>query len=987
MRNLFGIFFLSVFSCFLLNAGEVEKAVNLLKNPDFSEKNADGLPRDWECRGKTSDMLFAGGGATLTDPAGSKTMLMQHFKKLKSNSSYLFSCELNAPAQTKYYFYFESFVGKRYQNLCGRPSSGNGKWEKILVQIQIPASAEHGRLVIRILTPGTVQIRNLKLKEISGNLSDHGLADLPESVAKEMLYNGNIERGAQRWELVSNSAVIRSNDNLGNGALRVGGRNMPGLAGQSNIRFKSSQEYVLSYFVKGASDTDRQPYQVALKFPGNIIFGEKQLASGGKYQQKKINFITPPAPEGTVYGDLYCRSESGKGIILDEFFIQEITAEDKLSVKISVNVPCNGSRIFSSDPIKTIRGEVKGNAKVAEIAVILKNSSGKVIHRQGIRTNNAEFSIPAENLLEGDYQLIAVPRDKTGKELDETVHVIRKLPPRPNEVVIRSDNNFYLNGKPFFPIFFRENYDAVNTSLASYMAARHGVNGVMHELNTDLLTSLHKNQKTGMKRVISVTWCVNGNAWRLPPEKFAEAWKKGLDKMLTDEILTHPALFGYNVYDEPMGNDIPYQNYRIACQILQEKDPYHPIIYTESPRGVVKEYVDKYASVSDSIGTDLYPVVPEIRHSSLADKNLTAVGRYVKMLSGFAAGKKPVSIWLQAFSWKELLDVPGGRLPRLEENRFMNFDALLHGASMLIYYNDRNFDSEYYNTVLFPSTLEIARAGRVIRFGKDIPRVTADAPLMVMGKIYQNKEYLFVLNRSAAPFSGEVKNIPRNGIWHLIGENRNVDVSNGKLSAEYPPFAVKIYSTATDLPEPLTPLPDRNPQMEAQKHDLFRPLRGHGAVLKNARWIWYPGEENVDDSKITATRDFILKDKIAKAVLYVTADNVCTVFVNHRKVRVNTVWNTIVPLEISSLLVKGKNQLRVEAANTDGMCALLAVLDLTFSNGKTRQIRSDSTWMTENKAGVKKNAIELCPYGKGRWGFRVNVRETLEKLEKDSGIR
>ena len=984
MRKIFGIFFLSVISCILLNAGEVEKAVNLLKNPDFSEKNADGLPRDWECRGKRSDMVFASRSATLTEPSGSKTMLMQYFKNLKSSSSYLFSCELHATPQTRYYLYYESLIGKHYRNLCGRPLSGNGQWQKTNITIQIPSDAKEGRLVIRLLTPGTIQIRNLKLEEKLETLSNHGLADLPASIAKEMLYNGNIERGAQRWELVNNSAVIRSNDNLGNGALRVGGRNMPGLAGQSNIRFKSSQEYSLCYFVKAVSDTDRQAYQVALKFPGNVVFGEKQFAPCGEYQQKKINFITPSAPTGTVYGDLYCRSESGKGIILDEFFIQEITAEDKLPVKISVNVPCNGSRIFSSDPIKTIRGGLKGNTAVAEITVILKNSSGQVIHRQEIRTNNAEFSIPAANLADGDYQLIAFPRDKTGKKLDETVHVIRKLPPHPNEVVIRSDNNFYLNGKPFFPIFFRDNYDAKNTELASYMAARHGVNGVMgDQANADLLVSLNKAHKIGLKRVIGAGRCISSDVWRLPPEEFAAAWKKGMDKMLTKEILIHPALFGYGVYDEPMGNDIPYQNYQIACRLLREKDPYHPIIYNESPRGVVKEYVDKFASVSDAIGTDLYPVVPEIRHSSLSDKNLTAVGKYMKMLSGFVEERKPVFIWLQAFSWKELENLSRGRLPRIEENRFMNFDAVLHGASMLIYYNDRNFDSEYYNKVLFPSTLEIARTGRVIRFGKDIPGVTADAPLMVKGKIYQNKEYLFVLNRSAAPFSGEVKNIPRNGIWHLIGENRDVEVHNGKFSAVYSPFDVKIYSTATALPEPLTPLPEKNPQMEAQKHDLFLPLRSQGSKLKNAYWIWFPGEEKIDDSAIHANKEFVLNVPVKKAVLYVTADNICTAFINNHKVRVNTMWNTIVPIEISSLLVKGKNQLRVEAANTGGVCALIAILDLTFANGEKQQIRTDSSWMTENKSGIRKKARELCPYGKGQWTYRVNIKESEEKFEKD----
>lgn len=943
---------------------------NLITNSDFAQVKANRLPEKWEFRGSPDNISIGKGVVSLTEPTKSTTMLIQQIDKLDPAKNYQLSFEVNAPKNLRYFVYFENYDGKKYQNSFGKIESGNADWTKKQISVSIPAGTRWSRVVIRIMSPGRVHFRNFQLQEEVEELSNHGLNEIPESYAKDILYNGNIERGARHWELVRNSSIIRTNENLGNYAMKVDGN---GLTGQSGISFVSGREYKLTYFVKAVSEKEPQGYQVNIRFPENIVFGKEESAMPGNYQSREIVFTAPGELHSVIRGDIACSSNKGAGIILDEFFLAEIKPEEKLPVKMVVSTPHNGSRIFASDPIAAIEGDFSGSPEVKDVELKLLNEAKTPVYTRKLQTSSGRFSIPASSLEEGRYTIQITPFDITGKQLAKTERSIRKLPPAKHEVVIRSDNNFYIDGKVFFPIFMGRQYDAKNSNIMTYFSARNGINGTMGADIGSSMEHFNKLQQYGMKTIFSFQNKISAPSWRLPPEEFIKVARQVVDRNLTPEIMQNPALLAYDIYDEPLGNDVPHENFRIVCDLVREKDPYHPILYTEAPRGVTREYVRKYADGTDLIGTDLYPVVPSIRHSSLADKDITGVGAYVKMLSSFVDNRKPVQIWIQAFNWKELSNVPGGRMPTLAETRFMNYDALTHGVTMLIYYNDRNFNSDYYQNILFPATREIASMFGVFRLGEIINKVDANAPVEVWAREYQNQRYMIVLNRSMQEQQGVISGITPNGKWNVLGENRSIEVAAGKLSDTFAPFAVHVYSTSTEFPKATWEIPPQDPENEKNKNNLFDLFLARNPALQGANWIWYPGEEMTDFSKITAIKNFSVKGEVKSAKLYASADNFCTVFLNSKKVCENKSWNQITPVNIAPLLKDGDNQLKITAGNQDGRCGLLVALEITYQNGQKERIVSDSTWETINSKSDSKKALSIVPYGQGAWLTRVQI--------------
>ena len=132
------------------------------------------------------------------------------------------------------------------------------------------------------------------------------------------------------------------------------------------------------------------------------------------------------------------------------------------------------------------------------------------------------------------------------------------------------------------------------------------------------------------------------------------------------------------------------------CEAIRKTDPAHGIYLNHAPRNSIA-YMKHYNEGFDMAGCDIYPV-PVSRtpdHSDLPDITLTSVGAYTDRMRAALPGK-PVIMILQGFGWRH---EPGyytntqtekdpelGRIPTLAENRFMAFEAIVHGASGIVYW-------------------------------------------------------------------------------------------------------------------------------------------------------------------------------------------------------------------------------------------------------------------------------------------------------------
>jgi len=182
-------------------------------------------------------------------------------------------------------------------------------------------------------------------------------------------------------------------------------------------------------------------------------------------------------------------------------------------------------------------------------------------------------------------------------------------------------------------------------------------------------------------------WPRLGNAGNLPAAPGSV--EEQLLVRIANGLKTHPALGAYKGVDEPALAGIPAAGLARARTKLRTIDPDHPIVIIQAPLGAVAS-LTPYRPAFDITGADIYPVAyPPGRHTDLPNKDISVVGDVTKKMVS-AAGGKPIWMTLQ-IAWSGVTPsrqrpnlVP--RFPGLLEERFMAYQAIVHGARGLIFF-------------------------------------------------------------------------------------------------------------------------------------------------------------------------------------------------------------------------------------------------------------------------------------------------------------
>ncbi len=161
-----------------------------------------------------------------------------------------------------------------------------------------------------------------------------------------------------------------------------------------------------------------------------------------------------------------------------------------------------------------------------------------------------------------------------------------------------------------------------------------------------------------------------------------------------------------------------------TARIIHEADPNHPIWLVQAPRGTV-ESLKRYADGWDVGGIDIYPVsYPPGRHTEAANKQLSMVGDFTRMMRAVAT---PKPFWMTIQIAYSGTTPPKGiiRFPSFFDQRFMAYEAIINGSRGLTFFgggllptlNDRDrrlgWNWTYWERVLKP-LLEEFRAGSPI---------------------------------------------------------------------------------------------------------------------------------------------------------------------------------------------------------------------------------------------------------------------------------
>lgn len=268
-------------------------------------------------------------------------------------------------------------------------------------------------------------------------------------------------------------------------------------------------------------------------------------------------------------------------------------------------------------------------------------------------------------------------------------------------------------------------------------------------------------------------------------------------RMNLKDVVRNPALLSWYIWDEPGQHNIPPGKILERHLEIKKVDPFHPT-------AVVIYYPENYwtyASVSDIFMVDPYPV---------PHRPMTVVSDSVEAARKAVADKKPVWAIIQAFDWKECSAearrVGTARLPTYEEERYMAFLAIVHGAKGILFYRYNRGDAHDFEhwKGLKRLARELARVsyiflspdgGSKILVNTDKLDVNGNSAIHCLMKESKKRKYFIavnVLNESVTATFTQLSAGCR--LKRVLYGRGDINVEKGEFTDSFSAYGVHIYS-------------------------------------------------------------------------------------------------------------------------------------------------------------------------------------------------
>ena len=260
----------------------------------------------------------------------------------------------------------------------------------------------------------------------------------------------------------------------------------------------------------------------------------------------------------------------------------------------------------------------------------------------------------------------------------------------PSKVTMRNDGVTLFNNQPFFPVglfyWFPDDNPVVPTDHSGQMQTLKdaGFNTVFLGGNRTDLSYLDQAQNLGVK-VVNYNGIYNSDA------NYIKA------------IANHPSLLAWYGIDEPISINLCNWNSTTKTCIFNDANSAvgnltnkynslwtnninnHPI-WTIYSMGETNEQINAWQNLSKSNigGIDIYPYLSQFTNFC-AKKNISCVGEMTdKVVAAIGTGK-PVWMGLQGFTVSP--EGYGETPPNLIQTRFMAYDAIVHGATGIFWWD------------------------------------------------------------------------------------------------------------------------------------------------------------------------------------------------------------------------------------------------------------------------------------------------------------
>jgi hypothetical protein len=139
-------------------------------------------------------------------------------------------------------------------------------------------------------------------------------------------------------------------------------------------------------------------------------------------------------------------------------------------------------------------------------------------------------------------------------------------------------------------------------------------------------------------------------------------------------------------------------------------------------------------------------------------------------------------------------------------------------------------------------------------------------------------------------------------------------------------------------------------------------------AFADPQWIWL-SKQAKENEQVTLRQEFDLKGDAKSASFQFTVDNAGVALLNGAKLADNEAWNSPTKANAKTLLRPGKNELRIEAKNSDGVAAAVGVLKIELNDGTKLTIETGPEWQAAAAGSTDfKPAVVIAKYGDQPWG-------------------
>ncbi|MEO8350503.1 MAG: c-type cytochrome, partial [Chthoniobacteraceae bacterium] len=136
----------------------------------------------------------------------------------------------------------------------------------------------------------------------------------------------------------------------------------------------------------------------------------------------------------------------------------------------------------------------------------------------------------------------------------------------------------------------------------------------------------------------------------------------------------------------------------------------------------------------------------------------------------------------------------------------------------------------------------------------------------------------------------------------------------------------------------------------------------------SAAWIWSSKKATADE-KVSVRGELTIPSAVKTATLTFTCDNSGEAFVNGKSAGKNQAWQSPTKVEIQKLLRPGKNEVRIDGRNEDGVAAVVARVEIEAADGKKATFATGADWQAAPAGTTNwKPAVVIAEYGAGPWG-------------------